>query len=221
MDPYTEPHLDSSALITIDTQNDFTLAAGACPIQGTREVIPNMVTLLQAYRHHQRPIVHVVRLYPRDGSDAERCRRQEIAAGLSFVAPDSDGAELVTELKPEPEVRLDAGQLLKGELQPIGAGEFILYKPRWGAFYRTRLDSFLRERGVDTLVFCGCNYPNCPRSSIYQASERDYRVVLVSDALSQLYPRGETEMRNIGVALMHTHRLVAEMASSLNPLPEG
>ncbi len=221
MDPYTEPHLDSSALITIDTQNDFTLATGACPIPGTREVIPNMVALLQAYRHHQRPIVHVVRLYPRDGSDTERCRRQQIADGLSFVAPGSDGAELVTALKPDPELRLDAGQLLQGELQPIGANEFILYKPRWGAFYRTQLDSFLHEQEIDTLVFCGCNYPNCPRSSIYQASERDFRVVLVSDALSQLYPRGETEMRNIGVALTSTRKLVEEMDSDLDLSPEG
>ncbi len=212
MDPYTEPHLARSALITIDTQNDFTLATGACPITGTLEVISNMVTLLQAYRRHKRPIVHVVRLYPRDASDAERCRRQEIAAGLSFVAPDSDGAELVSELKPDPELRLNAEQLLKGEMQPIAPREFILYKPRWGAFYRTQLDAFLHEQEVDTLVFCGCNYPNCPRSSIYQASERDYRVVLVNDALSRLYPRGETEMRNIGVALMTTQELIQTMA---------
>jgi nicotinamidase-related amidase len=208
MDAYTEPHFASSALITIDTQNDFTLSDGACPIEGTQEVIPNMVKLLQAYRRRQRPIVHVVRLYPTDSSDAERCRRQDIAAGLSFVAPGSDGAELVAQLKPDPDVRLNDEQLLRGELQQIGAQEFILYKPRWGAFYRTQLNPFLQERAVDTLVFCGCNFPNCPRSSLYQASERDYRLVLVNDALSQLYSRGETEMRNIGVALMATDEVV-------------
>ncbi|WP_459872860.1 hypothetical protein, partial [Endothiovibrio diazotrophicus] len=51
----------------------------------------------------------------------------------------------------------------------------MLYKPRWGAFYRTSLESHLRGLDVSTLVFSGCNFPNCPRTSIYQASERDFR----------------------------------------------
>ena len=33
-------------------------------------------------------------------------------------------------------------------------------------------------------MFCGCNFPNCPRTSIYEASERDFRVVLARDAIS-------------------------------------
>lgn len=45
----------------------------------------------------------------------------------------------------------------------------------------------------------GCNFPNCPRASISEASERDYRVVLVEDAISGLYPKGKVEMLNIGV----------------------
>lgn len=60
---------------------------------------------------------------------------------------------------------------------------------------------------MDTLVFSGCNYPNCPRTSIYEASERDFRVVLVKDAISQLYPKGEEEMENIGVGLLATHEI--------------
>ena len=52
------------------------------------------------------------------------------------------------------------------------------------------------------MVFCGCNFPNCPRTSIYEASERDFRVVLVRDAVSGLYERGERELTNIGVHLM-------------------
>lgn len=65
----------------------------------------------------------------------------------------------------------------------------------------------MKERGKDTLVFTGCNYPNCPRTSIYEASERDFRVVLVKDAISQLYPKGEEEMKNIGVSLLTTNAL--------------
>jgi nicotinamidase-related amidase len=62
--------------------------------------------------------------------------------------------------------------------------------------------------GIDTVVVAGCNYPNCPRTSIYEASERDYRVVLVEDAISGLYERGRTEMANIGVTLLPTNSVI-------------
>ncbi|MDX3109638.1 hypothetical protein ACIBO5_41075 [Nonomuraea angiospora] len=47
---------------------------------------------------------------------------------------------------------LKAGLLLAGEPQPLGEREVALFKPRWGAFYRTRLEELLRGWGVDTLV---------------------------------------------------------------------
>jgi hypothetical protein len=51
-------------------------------------------------------------------------------------------------------------------------------------------------------VFVGCNFPNCPRTSIYEASERDLQVVAVEDAISGLYPRGVEELRRIGVEVL-------------------
>ncbi len=204
MGKYTDPDFARSALITIDSQNDFTLANAPARIPGTREVVPNMARLLRSYRRREWLIVHVIRLYLHDGSNAELCRRQAIEEGRQLVAPGSDGAELVAELKPDASMNLRANELLSGRLQRLGANEFVIYKPRWGAFYGTHLEEFLRQRDVDTLVFSGCNYPNCPRTSIYEASERDFRVVLVKDAVSQLYPKGEEEMLNIGVSLLRT-----------------
>jgi len=87
-----------------------------------------------------------------------------------------------------------------------------MYKPRWGAFYDTLLDSHLHRLGVDTLVFTGCNFPNCPRTSIYEASERDFKVVLVEDAISGLYPKGIEEMLNIGVHLASTESVTKAIA---------
>jgi nicotinamidase-related amidase len=99
-------------------------------------------------------------------------------------------------------VELDHQFLLAGGFQQIGAAEHVMYKPRWGAFYDTDLDRHLRESGSSTLVFAGCNFPNCPRTSIYEASERDFRIVLVSDAISGLYDRGIEECRAIGVEVL-------------------
>ena len=212
MGKYTDPHITRSALITIDTQNDFTLDDAPAHIAGTAEVVPNMARLTASYRKKELPIIHVVRLYLQDGSNVDLCRKQIIEEGKGIVTPESDGAELVDELKPDASIKLNADLLLSGELQQIGNNEFVMYKPRWGAFYGTALEAFLKELEVDTVVFSGCNYPNCSRTSIFEASERDFRVVLVKDAVSQLYTKGEEEMQNIGVSLMKTKEIEKVLA---------
>lgn len=66
---------------------------------------------------------------------------------------------------------------------------------------------------MTTLIFAGCNFPNCPRTSVYEASERDYRLVLVEGAVSGLYEQGGAEMRNIGVHLQRTDDIVGALSS--------
>ena len=87
-----------------------------------------------------------------------------------------------------------------------------MYKSRWGAFYRTGLEDFLHQQKIHTLIFCGCNFPNCPRTSMYEASERDFRLVLAQDAMSGLYEKGLQEMAGIGVTLADTDGICREMA---------
>jgi nicotinamidase-related amidase len=89
-----------------------------------------------------------------------------------------------------------------------------MYKPRRGAFYGTRLQAHLRDTGVDTLVFAGCNFPNCPRTSVYEASERDFRVVLAADAMSGVYDQGATECRRIGVSVWNVAETVKWLAQA-------
>jgi nicotinamidase-related amidase len=202
MDKYTKPDIARSALITIDTQNDFTLPDAPMSIAGTKEVVPDISALLGAYRSKGRLIIHVIRLYLRDGSNVDICRRQSIEDGKQMAEPGTEGAELVAELKPDIAVKLAPDELMAGNFQKIGNNEYVMYKPRWGAFYKTALEEFLQDRGIDTLVFSGCNFPNCPRTSIYEASERDFRVVLAQDAISQLYSKDKEELKNIGVSLL-------------------
>lgn len=65
-------------------------------------------------------------------------------------------------------LRVDADLLLRGEFQDVGPWEWLMYKPRWGAFHRTRLEEHIRRLGVDTLVIAGCNFPNSPRTTIWK-----------------------------------------------------
>lgn len=203
MDDYTAPNRSTSALLTIDVQNDFVRPGAPAEIPGTNELLPAMQDLLAAFRENGRPVIHVVRLYKPDGSNAELCRRRLVQEWKLIVSPGSCGAELVDELKCVPTAKMDSQLLLSGRLQEVGPLEWLLYKPRWGAFYSTALESHLKSIGVDTLVIAGCNFPNCPRTTIYEASERDFRVVLVQDAVSGLYDKGREEMSNIGVHLMN------------------
>jgi nicotinamidase-related amidase len=197
-DPYTQPLSGSAALVVIDVQHDFYTDTAPLHIEGTRAAIPAMARLAAGFRDHALPIVHVVRLYRPDGSNADLVRKQAIERGARIAVPGSAGSQIAPELLPNP-VELDHELLLSGELQQIGPREHVVYKPRWGAFYQTSLERHLRDTGSDTVVFAGCNFPNCPRTSIYEASERDFRIVLVSDALSGLDDRGIEECRGIGV----------------------
>ena len=210
---YTEPRLLTSALLTIDTQCDFVSPDSAALIPGSIDIIPNMTSLLNAYRQYSLPIIHIVRLYMPDGSNADLCRREILEDGLRIIVPNTPGAELVPELKPNPHVELDADLLLNGDIQTWGKKEFVIYKPRWGAFYRTPLDSHLRDLGVGTLVICGCNFPNCPRATIYEASERDYKVVLVEDAVSGIYEKAKEELRQVGVRVWPTRKLIDKISN--------
>ena len=207
MNGYTTPDLNHSALISIDVQNDFVLDDAPARIPGTLEAVPAMRKMIQSFRDSDLPVIHVIRLYLPDGSNVDLCRRAAVERGARIAIPESDGAELVASLKPNSDTRLNAQLLLSGGVQEIGRNEFVFFKPRWGAFYQTGLENFLRGRGINTLVFLGCSYPNCPRTSIYEASERDFRIILVTDAISQLYPKGEEEMENIGVTLCSSEGL--------------
>lgn len=197
MKKYTEPNYSSSAVITIDTQCD-TLDGQSLEIPGTSAALPNIKMILDAYREKRRPIVHIVRIYKKDGSNVDLCRKEAIENGAKMLLEGSSGCELASKMF-QTNVYLDSALLLSGKVQKISDHESVIYKPRWGAFYKTALESHLKKLGVNTLVFAGCNFPNCPRTSIYEASERDFKIVLVENAISGLYQRGEEEMLNIGV----------------------
>jgi nicotinamidase-related amidase len=219
MNEYIIPDYNRAALITIDVQRDCTLPGAPLEIPGTIDLLPKMQSLVRAFRISQKPIVHVVRLYLPDGANADNCRRRTIELGKQILVPGSDGAELMAELKPSPEIKLDSAKLLGGELQTVGANEWIVYKPRWGAFFRTPLEAHLNKLGINTVVLCGCNFPNCPRTTIYEASERDFKIILVIDAVSQVYKRGLNELENIGVNLVKTREFLAKLPNNSIQFP--
>ena len=210
MNNYIAPNYKTSAVITIDTQCD-TLEGQTLAIPGASEAVSNMRQVLDAYRQHNMPIVHIVRIYRADGSNVELSRKRSIESGEKLFLEGSAGCELAPGLFEPNIITLNTELLLSGKVQTINDHEVIIYKPRWGAFYNTPLQSHLENLAVDTLIFTGSNFPNCPRASIVEASERDFKIVMVADAVSGVNPEGIEEMRNLGVVIKNTSDVVDEV----------
>jgi nicotinamidase-related amidase len=224
VDDRVRPIFDSAALITIDVQIDV-LDGGPLSFASPAAVMPNLQQIVCAFRAARRPIVHAVRIYRSDGSNVDLCRRTSIESGDRVLLADTAGCELADELKPDASVRLDCAHLLAGGLQMLASGEVVMYKPRWGAFFDTPLVEHLHAVNVSTVVVIGCNYPNCPRTTIYEASERDFRIVAVSDAISRFDARAAQELDDIGVAVMTAEDVTEQVRdlelrrSNLEPTP--
>lgn len=208
MDEWTMPDPSNIALLTIDAQQEFQPGNPSGRPENAA-AIPAAAVVVRAFREAGRPIVHIVRLYLPDASNADLCRRKRILSGDRLLVPGSDSSQIAPELLPSPLIRLDHQLLLGGGIQSIGPAESVIFKPRFGAFFRTPLEEHLNKLGANTLAVAGSNYPNCPRATIYEASERDYRIIAVKDAISLLDDRGVRELEAIGVLCVNSHEAVS------------
>lgn len=68
------------------------------------------------------------------------------------------------------------------------AGDIVIEKPRYSAFFNTALDSMLRARGIKTLAFCGIATNVCVESTLRDGFHLEYFGVLLEDATHQAGP---------------------------------
>lgn len=172
-----------TALLIIDMQRDFVTAGSPLCVAGAAATVPVIVELLRFCRQRgTTAIFHIVREYDPSGLDVERCRLEQFCRVPGAVRG-TPGAEIVPELRPLP-------------------GEMVIVKPRFSAFFRTKLDLCLRRLGVDSLLIAGTQYPNCIRATVTDALSLDYRVTVLTDCCSARTPEiaeaNLTDMRNLG-----------------------
>jgi nicotinamidase-related amidase len=60
-------------------------------------------------------------------------------------------------------------------------GDILVRKTRVGAFSTTDLDQQLRARGISTLVLAGISTSGVVLSTVRDAADRDYRIVVLAD----------------------------------------
>jgi nicotinamidase-related amidase len=61
-------------------------------------------------------------------------------------------------------------------------GDIVVRKTRVGAFSTTYLDALLRARGIDTLIVAGISTSGVVLSTIRDAYDRDYALLVLADA---------------------------------------
>ena len=199
---YCVPQKGTAALLTLSAQQDFVSAASPYRVADAHRVLPALARTVRGFRARGAPLFHALRLYRPDGSNVDACRRQAVEEGLRVFMPGTRGVELLDEVGPGTAPRLDARGLLDGGFQALGEAEWAFYRPRWGAFHETALEARLNGLGVTTLVICGFNFTTAMRATIYEASARDYRIVVVSDAVGGGSAAAIQELARIGVYLM-------------------
>jgi nicotinamidase-related amidase len=72
----------------------------------------------------------------------------------------------------------------------VEKGDIEILKSFNNAFWQTKLDEMLKERGVDFLVLCGNTEEYCVLATYNGAAERGYGVSLLQNGIFAAHPEG-------------------------------
>jgi nicotinamidase-related amidase len=173
------PEPGRTALVVVDMQRGFLDPGEAMEVPPARETIPVLQTLLELFRASRMPVAFTEFVYSESapllvGRLHPEHRPAKPGAPRGFGLPSSSclegtpSAETVPDLAPRP-------------------GELVVRKRGYDAFAGTPLDGALRARNVTSLVVTGTMTDICVLTVI-GAFHREYRVTVVEDGVSTLWP---------------------------------
>lgn len=135
----------------------------------------------------------------------EVARPQGVPIFYAYVAPKGEGDQgRLIEKSPAFFTTNEKGCELVEEVAPQG-GDYLIPKRHPSAFFGTPLISYLVDRGVDTLLVCGCTTSGCIRATVVDAFSYNFRVAVVEDCV---YDRTETSH---AINLFDMHSKYAEI----------
>jgi ureidoacrylate peracid hydrolase len=168
-------HEINPALLVIDMQNGFVSKGGSYDLMGLNvskynDVVPSLKRLIAFCRKVKIPIFYSQAVREESGIDLltrshrilpksreERIKRRPICIRGSW------DAEIVQELKPN-------------------FDDHVVIKRRDSVFQDTEVEVWLRSLGIDSIIFAGIDTSICVESSLRDAFNHGYDVVLISDA---------------------------------------
>ena len=163
------------ALLVIDVQNGFVSKGGSYDLLGMetsnyKEVIPKIRDLINLCKNVRIPIFYTQAVRESSGIDLltrshkilPKSREERIKKKPICVRETWD-AEIIDEIKPS-------------------EGDHVVIKRRDSAFHDTEIEVWLRSLKIDTLIFCGIDTSICVETSLRDAFNIGYDIVLISDA---------------------------------------
>jgi ureidoacrylate peracid hydrolase len=177
-----------TAVIVIDMQHDFGSRGGMFDLAGLdvapiQRLVQPISRVLEAARNAGLLIIYTRQEHNLDLSDAggehapHWVKHQRMNVGRSVTAPDGTESRIL--------IRNTWNTAIVPELAPQ-SGDVVISKHRYSAFFETQLDSVLRARGIETLIFTGATTSVCVESTVRDATFRDYRCVVLRDCTTEL-----------------------------------
>jgi nicotinamidase-related amidase len=178
---------DRTAVIVVDMQNGFCRPDGTLYAPGSGAAIEPCVSLVDRAREAGAQVVFTRDVHPPEQFE-DAHYYDEFGRWGEHVLEGSSGAKLVDELDPMED-------------------ELVVVKHTYDAFYQTQLEGYLDAHGIDDLVICGTLANVCVLHTASSAGLRDFRPVLVEDAI------GAIEDHHHEYALEHAEFLFGELTT--------
>ncbi|MFC6753870.1 cysteine hydrolase family protein [Halorubrum tibetense] len=157
---------DTTAVIVVDMQNGFCHPDGSLYAEPSEAAIDPVTDLVARAHDAGARVVYTRDVHPPEQFD-DTHYYDEFDRWGEHVVEGSWDAELVDDLDVRPD-------------------DHVVEKHTYDAFYRTELEGYLDARGVDDLLICGTLANVCVLHTAGSAGLRDYRPVVVSDALGYI-----------------------------------
>jgi nicotinamidase-related amidase len=159
---------DETAVVVIDMQKGFCHPDGSLYAPASGDAVAPVSALVERAREAGVRIVYTRDVHPPGQFDDARYY-DEFERWGEHVVEGSWETEVVADLAPAPE-------------------DHVVEKHSYDAFQRTELAGWLDARGIGDLVFCGTLANVCVLHSAASAGLRDFRPVIVEDALGYVEP---------------------------------
>ncbi len=159
------PDPNHTAVVVIDLLRDFfdpEIWPDSLIPQSRQSLVKNTNELVSYCRSKQVTVIWFKQEFKPDLSDAFLHMRR---SGKKYTISGTDGCEILPELDVLPE-------------------DYILFKSRFSAFFRTRLDELLGKHDINQLILAGITTAWCIRSTAVDAYQRDYDIFIAKDCIA-------------------------------------
>jgi nicotinamidase-related amidase len=157
---------EHTALVVVDMQNGFCHPDGSLYAPGSEGAIEPVGRVVDRAREAGVDVVWTRDVHPPEQFE-DAHYYDEFDRWGEHVLEGSWEAEIIDDLQPSEE-------------------DLVVVKHTYDAFYRTELEGWLEAHGIDDLVICGTLANVCVLHTAGSAGLRDYRPVIVTDALGYI-----------------------------------